>query len=52
MIWGDVELVNTLQYDPSKDNTDNRQTFPQLQEDEQIPMPQVADNYLDAKIMF
>ena len=40
----DIRLAITPQYDLSEDETQNKQTFPQLAE-ELEPMPEVGDHY-------
>ena len=46
----DLGLENTPQYDPYEDETQNKQSFPQLAE-ELKPMPEVAYYYIGAKIL-
>ena len=46
----DIGLENTQQYDLYKDETQNKQKFPQLAE-ELEPMPEVRDYYIGAEIM-
>ena len=46
----DSRLVDTPQYDPYEDETQNEQTFPQLAE-ELEPMPEVGDHYIGAEIL-
>ena len=38
-------------YDPNKINTKNKQTSPQLQKEEELPMPKVPNNYIGAEIL-
>ena len=46
----DVGLENTPQYNPYEDETQNKQSFPQLAE-ELEPMSEVGDNYIGAEIL-
>ena len=46
----DIWLYNTPQYDLNEDETQKKQTFPQLAE-ELEPMPEVGDHYIRAKIL-
>ena len=46
----DIVLENTPQYDPYEDESQNRQTVPQLAE-ELEPMPEVCNQYIGAEIM-
>ena len=46
----DVGLENTPQYDPYEDETQNEQSFPQLEE-ELEPMPDVGDYYKGAEML-
>ena len=47
----DIVLDDTPQYDPYVNHTQNKHTFFQLQDEEDIPMPEVADNFLCAEIL-
>ena len=46
----DIGLENTPQYDPYEDETQNKQTFPQLEEELET-MPEVGDHYVGAEMM-
>ena len=46
----DVRLENTPQYDPYEDETQKKQSFPQLAE-ELESMPEVGDHYVGAEIL-
>ena len=46
----DIGLENTSQYEPYKDETQNKQTFLQLAA-ELEPMPEVGDHYIGAEIL-
>ena len=49
---GDGGLEDSPHYDQYENNMQNEQTISQLQEEEEIPMPEVVDNYLSVKILF
>ena len=49
-LW-DIVLEDTPTYDCYEDSTQNEQTFPQLKEEEEIPMHEVADNNLGVEIL-
>ena len=46
----DEGLEDTQQYDPYEDETQNKQSFPQLAE-ELEPMPEVGNHYIGAEIL-
>ena len=46
----DLGLENTPQYDPYEDETQNKQSYPQLAE-ELEPMPEAGDYYIGAELL-
>ena len=45
-----IGLENIPQYDPYEDEIQNKQTFPELEE-ELEPMPEVGDHYIGAEML-
>ena len=46
----EIGLENTSQYEPHKDETQNKQTYPKLEE-ELKPTAEVGDHYIRAEIL-